>query len=52
MEMDIRNKRERFYEAFEKIYPSLTEKQLDRLITLAEDIAFIKEVEENCPKSA
>lgn len=45
-------KRERFYEAFEKLYPRLTEKQLNRLIMLAEDIALMKDYEDDRPRSA
>lgn len=46
------SKRDRFYEAFEKLYPRLTEKQLNRLIMLAEDIALMKDYEDDRPRSA
>jgi hypothetical protein len=45
-------KREKFYKIFEKLYPRLTEKQLDRLIILAEDMIFMKDYKDDSQKSA
>jgi len=45
-------KRKKFYDMFEKLYPRLNERQLDRLIFLAEDIIFMKDHESDSPKSA
>jgi len=46
------DKRKKFYDIFEKLYPRLTEQQLDRLIILAEDMIFMKDHEVDSPKSA
>lgn len=49
---NLESKRATFYASFEKLYPRLTEKQLDRLIMLAEDIALMKDYEDDRPRSA
>lgn len=46
------DKRKKFYDMFEKLYPRLTEQQLDRLIILAEDMIFMKDYKDNSRKSA
>lgn len=45
-------KRKKFYDIFEKLYPRLTEQQLDRLIILAEDMIFMKDYKDDSQKSA
>jgi hypothetical protein len=52
MKTSITSKERDLLKTFEKLYPRLTERQLDRLIFLAEDIIFMKDHESDSPKSA